>query len=105
MLDLKRLGYPEALLGIKSLSAVYVADVRYNRWESIPPDVVGLSGLVVLNASDNNIRMVADGKDQTHVSPPGRNFATCQARRLSVPTLFAHVILLVSRYLKAAHVQ
>lgn len=70
MLDLKRLGYPEALLGLKSLAAVYVADVRHNRWDSLPPDVLGLSGLVVLNASDNNVRMVAEGEAAGHAHQP-----------------------------------
>ena len=43
--------------------AVYVADVRHNAWRSVPAEVLRLNGLVVLNASDNDIESLADGAE------------------------------------------
>ena len=39
-----------------------MADIRHNDWESIPANVLALNGLVVLNASDNLIKEVAEGE-------------------------------------------
>jgi hypothetical protein len=39
-----------------------VADVRHCGWSSLPAEVLGLSGLVVLNASHNAVEAVGEGE-------------------------------------------
>lgn len=47
---------------MQQLPVVYVADLRYNGWKDVPPAVVGLPQLVVLNAGNNAIESVGDGE-------------------------------------------
>uniref|UniRef100_A0A7S0UT17 Leucine-rich repeat-containing protein 40 n=1 Tax=Polytomella parva TaxID=51329 RepID=A0A7S0UT17_9CHLO len=46
--------------GMVTLSTVYVADVRQNGWTTLPSPVISLNGLVVLNASKNEIASVPE---------------------------------------------
>ena len=47
---------------MQQLPVVYVADLRYSGWKDVPPTVVGLPQLVVLNAGNNSIESVGDGE-------------------------------------------
>ncbi|EFJ43577.1 hypothetical protein VOLCADRAFT_96185 [Volvox carteri f. nagariensis] len=67
VLDVKYVGTEAALAELSKLQAVYVADVRHNGWSSVPPEVLKLNGLVVLNASDNDIESLAEGITPQHL--------------------------------------
>ncbi|GLI66420.1 hypothetical protein VaNZ11_010214, partial [Volvox africanus] len=47
--------------------AVYVADVWHNGWSSVPAEVLKLDGLVVFNASGNDIETLAEGITPQHL--------------------------------------
>ncbi|GLI66487.1 hypothetical protein VaNZ11_010286, partial [Volvox africanus] len=45
---------------VADVQAVYVADVWHNGWSSVPAEVLKLDGLVVFNASGNDIETLAE---------------------------------------------
>lgn len=90
ILDLRGCGTPAAVEASKALSVVYVADVRGNGWASVPPGVLALEGLVVLNASHNDIKVVADGGWQGVCAA----FHACPACPASRPVLHGALRLL-----------
>ncbi|GLC42496.1 hypothetical protein PLESTF_000760700 [Pleodorina starrii] len=67
VLDVKFVGTEAALAELPKLQAVYVADVRHNGWTAVPAEVLKLNGLVVLNASDNDIETLAEGITPQHL--------------------------------------
>ncbi|GFR44942.1 hypothetical protein Agub_g6030, partial [Astrephomene gubernaculifera] len=67
VLDVKHCGTEAAVGELARLQAVYVADVRHNSWGTLPAEVLRLRGLVVLNASDNEIETLAEGITPDHL--------------------------------------
>eukprot|EP00198_Chlamydomonas_reinhardtii_P010055 XP_001699392.1 predicted protein [Chlamydomonas reinhardtii] len=76
-------------------AAVYVADVRHNAWRSVPAEVLRLNGLVVLNASDNDIESLADGVTPQHLGVLNLSFN----RLASLPAALGAAPVLQQMYL------
>ncbi|KAG2436697.1 hypothetical protein HXX76_006225 [Chlamydomonas incerta] len=95
VLDAKYCGTPAALAELPKLQAVYVADVRHNAWRSIPAEVLRLNGLVVLNASDNDIESLADGVTPQHLGVLNLSFN----RLTSLPAALGAAPVLQQMYL------
>ncbi|GLI66638.1 hypothetical protein VaNZ11_010474 [Volvox africanus] len=95
VLDVKYVGTDAALGELSKLQAVYVADVRHNGWSSVPAEVLKLNGLVVLNASDNDIETLAEGITPQHLGVLNLSFN----RLASLPPALGAAPVLQQMYL------
>ncbi|PNH11205.1 Leucine-rich repeat protein SHOC-2 [Tetrabaena socialis] len=84
-----------AWIQLTALKAVYVADVRHNGWRSVPAEVLRSNGLVVLNASDNDIEALADGITPQHMGVLNLSFN----RLASLPAALGAAPVLQQMYL------